>query len=123
MIQQAKWIKDFCDKQGFNFVETDKVPCSLDKRYKEDNQTIFIKGFKVGSKRISFSYGGLKCDLSLKKPIEELPIESIQKHCIPNVFICAKCKKKNLNLRTQDNHKTYDCPDCQLTQSKKTKKP
>ena len=112
MIKQAKWIKDFCDKEEFGFVETDKVPCSLNKNYKEDNHTIFIKGFNKGSKRISFSYGGMKCDLSLKKSIEELSHESINKHCIPSGFICSKCKKNNLNLRTQDNHKTYDCPDC-----------
>ena len=32
---------------------------------------------------------------------------------------CAKCGKKNLNLRTQDNHKTYDCPACQIPDNKK----
>ena len=113
MLKQAQWIKDFCDKEGFRFVETDKVPCGLDKKYKEDNHTIFIKGFKKGSKTISFSHGGLKCVLSLKHSIEKLPYESIKKHCIPTNFRCANCKKKNLNLRTQDNHKTYDCPECQ----------
>ncbi len=113
MLKQAQWIKDFCDKEGFKFVETDKVPCSLDKKYKEDNHTIFIKGFEEGSKRITMSYGGLKNQMGLKKPISEWDIEAIRKHCIPDNFTCAKCGKKNLNLRTQDNHKTYDCPECQ----------
>ena len=51
--------------------------------------------------------------MSLRTPINEFDIEAIKKHCIPDQFICNKCKKKNLNLRTQDNHKTYDCPNCQ----------
>ncbi len=112
MIEQARWIKEFCDKEGFNFKEVDKVPCALDRNYKQDDMSIFIKGFIIGSKKITFSYGGLKAVLSLKKPIEDLDYNSIKKHCIPDNFRCAKCGEKNLNLRTQDDHKTYDCPKC-----------
>lgn len=119
MIKQAQWIKDFCITQGFNFIETNKVPCSLDKKYEKDNHTIFIKGFTKGSKKIILSYGGLKSELSLKIPIEEFKKDSIIKHCIPTEFICNKCKNKNLNLRTQDNHKTYDCPECVLKGAKR----
>ena len=118
MLKQIKIIKDFCKKEGFNFVDCDeenrKVPCSLDKKYIEDNQTIFIKGFIEGSKRVQTSWGGLKTITNLKIPINEI-IEDvwIKKTFLPSVFICDKCGKKNLNLSTQDEHKTYDCPDCQ----------
>lgn len=117
MIRQSEIIKEFCDREGFNFVDCDKegrkVPCSLDKNYKEDNQTIFISGFFYGSKRITYSRGGLKCVLTFKIPVEELTEEEIKKEILPTKFICDKCGKKNLNLKTQDNHKTYDFPDCQ----------
>lgn len=117
MIEQTKWIKEFCDAEGFCFVETDelgvKVPCALDKGYKKNDNTIFVQGFQKGSKRIVVSYGGFKNQMSLKRPIDKWDYNAVKKHCIPREFICAKCKKKNLNLRTQDNHKTYDCPECQ----------
>ncbi len=123
MIKQSKIIKEFCEKEGFNFVDCDKenkrVPCSLDKNYKEDNQTIFIKGFLVGSKKIQLSRGGLKTITDLRVTIDSIKEkEWVEETCLPSVFICNKCKKKNLNLRTQDNHKTYDCPDCQKDENK-----
>jgi len=112
MIKQAEWIKDWCDEKGFNFVQTKKVPCSLDKNYKADDLTFFISGFEVGSKRISLSYGGLKQVLNLKVPVEQLTKDSFEKHLIPRGYNCPKCKKNNLNLRTRDDHKTYICPAC-----------
>jgi len=118
MIKQAKIIKDFCEREEFDFVDCDKenrrVPCSLDKGYVENNHTIFIKGFTKGSKRIHISRGGTKVDMDLKVQIDSINEEKfIEENCLPSQFICDKCGKKNLNLRTQDNHKTYDCPDCQ----------
>lgn len=123
MIKQSEIIKGFCEKEGFNFVDCDKenrkVPCSLDRNYKVDNQTIFIKGFFIGSKKIIMSHGGLKCITDLRTPINEINDENwIRKNLLPSQWICDKCKKKNLNLRTQDNHKTYDCPDCQKVKEK-----
>jgi hypothetical protein len=116
MLQQAQWIKDFCDKEGFRFIDCDdfgiKVPCGLDRGYKENNDTIFISGFIAGSKKIKVSYGGAKQEITLRMPINEIPIEGVKKICIPNTFICAKCGIKNLNLRTQDDHKSYVCPEC-----------
>ncbi len=119
MIKQAKIIKEFCDKEGFNFVDCDKenkrVPCALDKNYVENNNTFFIKGFYKGSMRIQTSSGGLKTVTELRVSIDFIKEEEwIKETCIPNVFICNKCKKKSLNLRTQDDHKTYDCPECQI---------
>ena len=118
MIKQAKIIKDFCKKEGFGFVDCDKenkrVPCSLDEGYVENNHTIFIKGFIKGSKRIQISYGGTKAVSNLKVPIDSINEKGwIKKNCLPSIFICNKCGEKNLNLSTQDNHKTYDCPNCQ----------
>jgi hypothetical protein len=116
MIQQAEWINEFCNREGFKFINCDEigisVPCGLDKGYKDNDNTIFISGFNPRSKKIVVSYGGLKMQLGLKKPIEEVSKEGIKKHCIPHTFICARCGTKNLNLRTQDNHKTYVCPKC-----------
>jgi DNA-directed RNA polymerase subunit RPC12/RpoP len=127
MIKQAEWIKKFCDTEGFKFIDCDefgfKVPCGLDKGYKENNHTIFVSGFKEGSKRIKISYGGLKAEMTLKAEINTFPYEAIKKHCIPTNFKCAKCGKKNLNLRTQDNHKTYDCPDCHSSSPDRTTNP
>lgn len=118
MIKQAKIIKEFCKKEGFNFVdcneENRRVPCSLDKNYVVDNQTIFIKGFTKGSKSIHLSRGGMKIDNTLRVTIDSInDIKWIKENILPTQWICDKCKKKNLNLSTQDNHKTYDCPDCQ----------
>jgi hypothetical protein len=112
MLQQAKWIKEFCDKEGFNFKEVDKVPCGLDRNYKEDDQTIFISNFIKGKKTTHVSYGGLKIDVNWKVPIEQVPFYSIKRHHFPLNWICRRCYKKNLNLRTDDNHKTYVCPSC-----------
>lgn len=118
MIKQAEIIKQFCEKEGFGFVDCDienkKVPCALDRNYKEDDQTIFIKGFFEGSKSIWISRGGMKINSKLRVPIDIINDEKwIRENILPTQFICDKCGKKNLNLRTQDNHKTYDCPDCQ----------
>lgn len=126
MIKQAEIIKMFCEKEGFNFIDCDKenikVPCSLDRNYKVDNQTIFIKGFFIGSKKITMSYGGLKFVTDLRTPIDEINDESwIRGNLLPSQWICDKCKKRNLNLRTQDNHKTYDCPDCQKNPTRRRK--
>ena len=122
MIKQAKQIQDWCEEKGFNFVDCDymgvKIPCALDRGYKKSDQTIFISGFYEGSRKIIVSYGGLKNQMSLKTPIDSWDIKAIEKHCIPAGYVCAKCKKNNLNLRTQDNHKTYDCPDCQKPEKK-----
>ncbi len=125
MIKQAKIIKEFCEREGFDFVDYDKenrrVPCSLDKGYVENNHTIFIKGFVKGSKRIQVSRGGLKSISNLNTPIDCINEKKwVEENCLPLQFICDKCGKKNLNLRTQDNHKTYDCPGCQ--KNKKLKK-
>ncbi len=118
MLKQAQWIKDWCRDNGFNFVDTDtegvKLPCALDRGYKENNNTIFIEGFSTESKRVGISYGGLKTITTLRVPIDKVPRTHIEKW-IPSNYMCAKCKKKNLNLRTQDNHKTYDCPKCQVS--------
>ena len=118
MIKQAKIIKEFCEKEGFNFVDCDKenrrVPCALDKNYVKDNQTIFIKGFLRGSRKISFSRGGLKIITDLRCTIDSINDEKwIKENILPSEWKCNKCKKKNLNLRTQDEHKTYDCPEWQ----------
>lgn len=118
MIKQAKIIEEFCDREGFNFVDCDiddrKVPCSLDKDYFVDDQTIFIKGFTKGSKKIFRSSGGMKIITNLRVPIDSInDIKWFKENILPTQWICDKCKKKNLNLRTQDDHKTYDCPDCQ----------
>ncbi len=117
-MKAVQVIKSFCKKEGFNFVDCDKenmkVPCSLDKKYIEDNQTIFISGFYEGSKRIIISKGGLKMSIELKTPIDLITeLRWLKNNLLPSKFVCGKCGKKNLNLRTQDNHKTYDCPDCQ----------
>ena len=124
MIEQAKWIKEFCDTEGFGFVDTDelgvKLPCALDRGYKKNDHTIFIQGFREGSKKIGISKGGLKSIMTLRLPIDKWDYEHIKKECIPSNFICAKCGKKNLNLRTQDNHKTYDCPECQVDAKSET---
>lgn len=118
MNKKIKIIEDFCKKEGFRFVNCDKenkrLPCSLDRNYKKDNQTIFVKGFFIGSNRIGLSWGGLKQWLSLNTPIDLIEDEWINQRCLPGEFICNSCKKHNLNLSTQDNHKTYDCPDCQI---------
>ena len=118
MIKQARIIKDFCKREGFNFVDCDKnnrkVPCSLDKNYSVDDQTIFIKGFIKGSKKISLSRGGMKIDTELRVKIDSInDIKWFKENVLPQEWICDKCKKKSLNLRTQDNHKTYDCSGCQ----------
>jgi len=80
---------------------------------------IFSVEFIVGSKKISVSYGGLKCDSHLKVSIDKIDDDGwIEERVLPTKFICDKCGKKNLNLRTQDNHKTYDCPKCQKVKEK-----
>jgi len=126
MIEQAKWIKEFCEKEGFEFIDTDevgvKLPCALDRGYKTNDHTVFIQGFHNGSRKIGISKGGLKNLITLKIPIDKWDIKAVKEHCIPDSFICAKCGKKNLNLRTQDNHKTYDCPECQVNAETPTKK-
>ena len=118
MIEQVQWIKDWCEQKGFDFVDTDelgvKLPCALDKGYKENDHTLFIQGFHKGSKKIGTSHGGLKTISTLRVPIDEIPKKHIEKNWIPSNYICAKCGEHNLNLRTQDNHKTYDCPKCQV---------
>jgi hypothetical protein len=117
MINQAEVIRDFCIKEKFDFIDCDedkiKLPCSLDKNYKVDNYTIFIKGFSVGSKKIGLSWGGMKQILNLNTPIDLIEDEWVKERCLPRIFICNKCGKHNLNLKTQDNHKTYDCQSCQ----------
>jgi len=117
-MKQIKIIKAFCKREGFNFVNCDennrRVPCSLDKDYSIDDQTIFISGFIKGSKKISLSRGGMKIDTELRVPIDSInDIKWFKENILPRQWICDKCKKKSLNLRTQDNHKTYDCSDCQ----------
>ena len=117
MIKQIKIIKDFCKREGFNLINCDEenrnVPCSLDKNYIIDNQTIFIKGFIKGNKSICLSWGGMKIQTHLRVPIDSInDVNYIKKNILPKQWICDKCKKKSLNLRTQDNHKTYDCSEC-----------
>ncbi len=127
MIKQARIIKEFCKREGFNFVDCDKnnrkVPCALDKNYIIDNQTIFIKGFIKRSKKIYLSRGGMKIDTDIRVPIDTINDNKwFKENILHQQWTCDKCKKKNLNLRTQDNHKTYDCPECQKTSNRKEKK-
>lgn len=116
MIEQAKCISEWCNENGFNFIDVDylgiKLPCALDREYKENNDTIFIKGFFESSKKIGISYGGLKQNWTLKVPIDKIESEFIIKKFLPQNWICPRCNNKNLNLRTDDNHKTYVCPKC-----------
>ena len=125
-MKQITFIQEWCAEKGFNFHNVDvsgkKLPCALDKNWDKDDMSIYIKGFFKGSKKISISYGGLKNQMLLKIPIDKWDIDAIKKHCIPNIFICAKCSKKNLNLKTQDNHKTYVCPNCHEDKQKLNKR-
>ena len=119
-MKQIEIIKDWCKDKKITFWNCDeetttlkkrKIPCSLDKNYQEDNSTIFISGFFKGSKKVKISYGGLLTELVLKVPINEYPVKRVL-NWMPKNWICPRCNKLNLNLRTDDNHKTYVCTDC-----------
>ena len=124
MIQQVSFIQEWCVKQGFNFHNLDvsgkKLPCALDKKWDGDEMTIFIRGFYEGSKRIGISYGGLQQRITLRVPINEVPLSHVEKSFLPRKYTCDKCGKKNLNLRTEDNHKTYICGMCRKEEPRTT---
>ena len=121
MLKQIQAIRDWCKERKIWFWNCDveegifkarKIPCSLDKGYRPEDDTLFISGFSKGSYNVKISYGGLKCEMKLKQPIEEIPTERIIKNWLPSHWKCPRCNKLNLNLRTDDNHKTYVCPNC-----------
>ncbi len=116
MILQARYVQEWCAREGFQFVDCDaagmKVPCSLDKDYVPEDQTYFISGFSPGSKAVTLSYGGMKQEIKLRVPIDSIPRDWIEKNWLSQDHYCARCGKKSLCLRTDDGHKTYVCPQC-----------
>ncbi len=113
---QTTFIQEWCAKKGFNFhncdVSGEKLPCALDKKWDGDEMGIYISGFYDGSKKIGISYGGLQSISTLRVSINELPDDFLEKKFLPTKYVCDKCGNKNLNLRTEDNHKTYICGKC-----------
>lgn len=114
-VQAIKWMREWAQENGFDFVNCDeagiRLPCALHRDYVPNDQTLFVKGFLEGRSSGGISYGGLECKMKFRCLVEDLNQETI-KNFLPKKTVCARCNKKNLNLRTDDGHKTYVCSAC-----------
>jgi hypothetical protein len=112
-------IRNWCEDEGFKLLFCNevgiKVPCGLDKNYIPINDTIFVKDIDINSNKLVISYGGLKKVMEFRCKLRELTEKTVLGEVLPSKWNCDSCGKPNLNLKTDDGHKTYSCPDCLIS--------